>query len=157
MPAVSTRLRTFLEERKVPFEVVHHRLDFTAQEAAADTRTHGREFAKSVVLRMDGRFILVVLPAHHRVNLEKVRVALGGEEIRLASEKEMSAIFVDCEIGAEPPFGNLYELPVYASPAITEARHITFNAGTHEDVVRMDIKEFERLVRPIVIDFADRP
>lgn len=157
MTALCTRLRSYLDEEKAPYEVIHHRLDYTAQEAAADSHTPGREFAKTVVVRMDGRWIMVVLSAHHRVNLEKLRVGLGGTECRLASEKEMASIFTDCEVGAETPFGNLYDLPVYVSPAISEARHITFNAGTHEDVIRMRIEDFDRLVRPIVIDFSDRP
>lgn len=148
------RLKSALETNKISFEALKHRRDFTAQEAAEDTRTPGVEFAKTVFIRVDGEFAMAVLPAHHRVNLDELRRNINAREVRLATETEIRNICPDCEVGAEPPFGNLYNLPVFLSSWLTGDEYITFNAGTHEDAIRMKYQDYVDMVRPRVIDFS---
>ncbi|MDZ7290702.1 MAG: YbaK/EbsC family protein [candidate division KSB1 bacterium] len=148
------KLTSYLDERKIPYEIIHHKRDFTAQRTAADTHTPGKAFAKTVILVVDGKFGMFVLPAMLKIDLEKVKHELGAKEVRLATESEFSGICTNCEVGAMPPFGTLYNLPVYVSPLITEDQLITFNAGTHEDVVRMRYNDYEKLVQPVVMNFT---
>jgi Ala-tRNA(Pro) deacylase len=152
----TNRLLELLDDAAVEYEVIPHRPDFTAQRTAADTHTPGRQFAKTVVLEADGSYALAVLPAHHRVHFARLRELLGTE-INLASEQKVAELFPDCEVGAEPPFGNLYGLPVYVSPELAHDRYITFNGGTHHEAVRMRYADFERLVRPTILDFSWAP
>lgn len=154
MATVSNRLTRFLEEQNISFEVIQHRRDYTAQEAAAHTHTPGREFAKTVILVVDGNFVVVALPAPAKVNFGKLKEVLGARDVRLASEPEMERICPDCEAGAVPPFGNLYKLPVYVSPSLAADERITFNAGCHETAIRIPYRDFERLVHPKVLDVA---
>lgn len=155
MSTLPRRLLSFLEEHAIDFETVHHRRDYTAQEAAAHTHTSGREFAKTVLIWIDNTYALAVLPAHHHVDLEQLRVALGAQEVKLATEAEMQELCPDCETGALPPFGNLYGLPVYVSTTLKAEDRITFNAGTHEDAIRMPYGDFTRLVQPQILDFSE--
>lgn len=151
MFAISTRLKTFLDDKGVRYEPMHHRSDFTAQETAADTHTPGHEFAKTVLLRVDERTIMVVLPANHRVDFAMIHEIFGAKHIRLCTEDEMRQLFPDCDLGAEPPFGNLYGIPVYLSDAMRTNAFLTFNAGSHEDVVRLRFHDYLRLAEPVVI------
>lgn len=151
------RVRRFLEEREIFFEMLHHRRDYTAQETAQDTHTPGREFAKAVVVCVDGDYLIAALPAHHHVDLEKLRRALSAKHARLATEEEMARLFPDCDVGAEPPFGILYGLPTYLAVALEDDEWITFNAGTHEEVIRMRFRDFERLVHARLIDLSKGP
>ncbi|MFQ5605851.1 MAG: aminoacyl-tRNA deacylase [bacterium] len=147
-------IRSYLDEHKIPFEVIHHRRDYTAQETAADTHTKGKEFAKTVILYVDNNYCMAVLPATYQLDLEKIKNVLKAKEVNLASEEEISGICADCEVGAMPPLGRLYDLPVYVSHHLAEDDMITFNAGTHEDVIRMKYREFAELVQPVVIDLT---
>jgi Ala-tRNA(Pro) deacylase len=148
------RLADLLDEKHLPYEKIHHDLDYTSQETAAHTRTPGRGFAKTVVVRIDDGFGLAVLPAHLRIDLERLRRWVSARSVRLATEEEMKQLFPDCEVGAEPPIGSLYDLPVYLSPLLALEETLTFNGGTHEDVVRMKTSDFTRLTRPSVIHFT---
>lgn len=151
----TNRLLAFLDEHHIPYELIHHRLDYTAQRTAADTHTRGRDFAKSVVLDLDGGFALAVVPAHRKIDFAKARDLLQTKVI-LASEEKIAELFPDCEIGAEPPLGNLYGLPVYVSPELADDEFITFNAGSHHEAVRMRYLDFEELVKPTVLDLTWR-
>jgi Ala-tRNA(Pro) deacylase len=154
MSELPKRLTSFLEERGVDYEVIHHRRDFTAQQTAADTHTPGREFAKAVFLCLDGDYAMAVLPAHRKIDLEAVRAMLGVKEARLATEDEIERLCPDCEVGAAPPLGNLYDLPVYMSEELTRDEQITFNAGTHEDAIRMLFQDYRELAQPRLIDLG---
>lgn len=154
MNAACDRLRSVLEDHRILHELLRHRPDYTAQETAQDTETRGRDFAKVVVVQVDGSPAMLLLPADHRVDFERLKKSLDAESVRMATEDEMRALFPDCEVGAEPPFGNLYGLPVFASTAFSRDQHITFNAGDHEDVIRMSFADFERLVEPKPLDFS---
>lgn len=154
MPAVSANLRSFLDQHQVTYEIIHHRRDYTAMETAADTHTPGREFAKTVLVWFDGTYAMVVLPAHHQIDFRKLRKALGATIVRLADEEEYSEICPDCEVGTAPPFGNLYDLPVYVSAALSASEQISFNGGTHGDVVRISYSDWQRLARPHAADIS---
>lgn len=147
-------LQTHLDAQRVPYEVIHHRQDFTAQETAAHTHTPGRMFAKTVILSVDHKYCMFVLPASDHIDFEKVRRTLNAREVRLADEYEIARVCPDCEPGAMPPFGNLYKLPLYVSHRLTEDHMITFNAGTHQEVMRMLYRDYDRLAHPIVTNFT---
>jgi Ala-tRNA(Pro) deacylase len=151
---IPKEITSYLDEHRVPYETIHHRRDFTAQETAADTHTKGKEFAKTIVLFIDDRYYLAVLPAHRQVSLSKIKDGLHAKNVALASEDEISSIFNNCETGAMPPLGELYNLPVYVDDEIHRDYQITFNAGTHEDVIRMLYKDYQALVHPKVMDIT---
>lgn len=169
MVAGINRLLSYLDEHQVHYDLIPHQQDFSAQKTAADTHTPGREFAKAVVLAVPARggrrgagmagreqHVLVIVPADRKVDFVRAGEHFGGR-VRLAEEHELVELFPDCEVGAEPPFGNLYDLPVYVSPEIADDQFITFNAGTHQDAVRMAYADFERLVKPTVLDLTWHP
>ena len=154
--SVAKRLKEYLEENKVPYTHCTHRLAYTAQEVAAAQHVPGREMAKTIVLKADGQFVLVVLPAMLKADLKALRSQLPYKRVELASENEFSALFPDSEVGAMVPFGNLYHLKVYADKSVAASPQMVFNAGTHVDTIRMAYKDFERLVQPQVVDAAIR-
>jgi Ala-tRNA(Pro) deacylase len=153
---MNTRLREFLEKEKAPYQREFHRIAYTAQEVAAEEHISGDMMAKTVVLKADDRFLLAVLPASTRTDLEKVKAALGAKDVRLASELEFTGLFPDCEVGAMPPFGNLYGVPVYADASLAKDEEIVFNAGTHQDTIRMKYADFARLAQPRILDLGRR-
>ena len=149
------RVTEYLDEHRVPYEVLHHEGDCTAQEAAADTHTPGRAFAKTVLIGMPRGHAMAVVPALCKLDLEKVRQGVGTRRLALADEPTMDQLCPDCEVGAEPPFGNLYGLPVYVDPTLTRDEYITFNGGTHQDAIRMKYSDYERLVHPAIMDMVE--
>ena len=151
------RLEAYLRENKVPFQIVHHPLAYTAQEVAAAEHVPGKMLAKVVMVFGDGKLAMLALPAPQRVDLSKAAAVLGAREVRLAHEQEFVAAFPDCEVGAMPPFGNLYDLPVYVDKALAEDEEIVFQAGTHTDTMTLKYADFERLAKPKVAEFAHGP
>jgi Ala-tRNA(Pro) deacylase len=145
---LNARLQKLLDESGVDYEIIHHREDFRARTTAASTNTPPEEFAKTVVLWIDDGYALAVLPATHYVATSRLARAIGADQVRLASEFEMQDLLPDCEVGAAPPFGSLFELPTYASALLAEDERITFNAGTHRDAVRMAWADYKRLAQP---------
>ena len=154
MPEISTRLEDFLKETGVHYELIHHRRDYVAQQAAIDTDTPPKEFAKTVFVRVDGRYAMAVMPASQFLSERKLCEALAADHMRLATEDEIEALCPDSAVGAAPPFGNLYGLEVYVSPALVEDDEITFNAGSHEHAMRMSYRDFDRLVHPQVVPMS---
>ncbi len=154
MTVIASRVRKLLEEAGIAYETIHHVEDFTAQETAHHTHTPGRALAKAVVVRVDGQHVMAVLPAHHVVDTERLAAALGHRQVTLASEEEIAKLCPDCEVGAVPPFGNLYGLRVVASPSLAENERITVVAGGHSDVIRIAYRDFEALVKPEHVDFS---
>jgi Ala-tRNA(Pro) deacylase len=150
------KLEEYLRENEVPFEVQHHPRAITAQEVAATEHVPGRMLAKVVMVVVDGQMMMLSLPAPYQVDLEKVGKVLGAEETRLADEEEFESTFPDCEVGAMPPFGNLYDLPVYVEEALAEDETIFFRAGTHTDTMSVRYADYEQLVEPTVAEFAHR-
>jgi Ala-tRNA(Pro) deacylase len=150
------RLEEYLRENGVPFEVQHHPRAITAQEVAATEHVPGKMLAKVVMVLVDGEMVMLSLPAPYQVDLEKVGKVLGAEVARLADEEEFESTFPDCEVGAMPPFGNLYDLPVYVEEALAEDETIFFRAGTHTDTMSVRYADYEQLVEPTVAEFAHR-
>ncbi len=152
MPA--RKLKEFLDKERIKYVSITHSAAFTAQEIAAAAHVPGRILAKTVIVNIDGRPAMAVLPADKRIVLEDLRGAAGAQEIRFATEDEFKALFPDCEIGAMPPFGNLYGLDVYVAEPLTEEDQIAFNAGTHTELIKLAYRDFERLVKPKVASFT---
>ena len=150
------RLENYLHENGVFFEVQHHPRVVTAQEVAATEHIPGKMLAKTVMVLADDEMAMLALPAPYEVDLEKVGEALEAREVRLAEEEEFENAFPDCEVGAMPPFGNLYELPVYVEEALAEDETIFFRAGTHTETMSLRYADFEQLVQPSVAEFARR-
>jgi Ala-tRNA(Pro) deacylase len=152
MPILA-KLKEFLKAQGVGYEVRTHRPAFTAQEVAAAEHVPGREMAKVVIVRDGGETLMAVLPAPHQVDLDRLGKAAGQPGLRLATEQELADLFPGCDPGAMPPFGNLYGIPVWVDESLTGDREIVFNAGNHEQTVRMAYGDFARLVQPKVAFF----
>jgi Ala-tRNA(Pro) deacylase len=150
------RLENYLRENQVRFEEHHHPRAVSAQEVAASEHVPGRMLAKTVMVLADGEMVMLALPAPYQVDLEKAAAALGVDEARLAEEEEFEDSFPDCEVGAMPPFGNLYGVPVYVEKTLAEDETIVFRSGTHTETMSVTYTDFERLVEPIVVQFALR-
>lgn len=150
------KLLEYLENSHIEFDRVEHPHAYAAQDVAYKAGIPGSMFAKTVLVKLDGLMGMAVLPAENKINFNLLREAAGAETISLALEEEFESRFPDCELGAMPPFGNLYKLPVYVAGSLTEAKTISFNAGTHTEVITMAYQDFERLVRPQVARFTFR-
>jgi Ala-tRNA(Pro) deacylase len=151
------QLEEYLCNNNVMYQVQHHPQAFTAQSIAECEHISGKKVAKSVVVIADGKETLLVLPATNRVDLERVRTCLGAQGVRLAREGEFQSSFPGCEVGAMPPFGNLYNLPVLVEKSLTTQDIIVFPCGTHTETMSIKYTDFERLVHPQVGEFALRP
>ncbi len=147
------RLEAYLRENQVPFQTQHHPTAFTAQAVAQSEHIPGRFLVKVVMVVADGELTMLALPATNRVDVAHVAVLLDAQSVHLADETGFAATFPDCEVGAMPPFGNLYGVPVYVDKALVEDETIFFQAGTHTDTISMKYADFARLVRPTVADF----
>jgi len=145
-----SKLRGFLDSHNVKYLVISHSLAYTAQGVAALAHVSGRKLAKTVIVRIDGLLAMAVIPASFHVDVDRLRVLSGAQVVELATECEFKDAFPDCETGAMPPFGNLYDMVVYADASLAENEEITFSAGTHRELVRMHWQDLERLVNPIV-------
>ena len=144
----SERLKKFLDDNGVKYEMLRHGEAYTAQEIAAAMHVRGRNLVKVVILKTEKGYIMVALAADRVVDIAALRADLGFRFAALATESEFKMIFPDCEAGAMPPFGNLYGVPVFADRKLAEDRYIVFQAGTHYEAIRMSYRDFERLVRP---------
>jgi Ala-tRNA(Pro) deacylase len=144
------RLETYFRENDVSFETATHSEAYTAQEVAAALHVSGHQLAKVVMLWAGDELTMTVVPASARVDLRQAADVLGADKVRLAREAEFGERFDDCKLGAMPPFGNLYDLPVVVDPALAEYDHIVFSAGTYTDSMKVAYDDFERLVQPKV-------
>jgi Ala-tRNA(Pro) deacylase len=148
------KLRVFLDENHAEYTHTVHSIAYTAREVALAEHLPAREVAKTVVVHGDNGYHMLVLPASKLVDFQEVRIALGLSHARMVPETELNRLFPDCELGAMPPVGNLYGMPVYLDSMLAAEDAITFNAGTHRDVVHMRIAEFRRLIRPTIVSLA---
>jgi len=149
------KLKEALDEAKITYEVYNHALAYTAQEIAAKQHFPGKEMAKVVMLDVDGTLVMAVIPGTQKISLDIVRVRLGANKARLATEEEFIARFPNCEIGAMPPFGNLFGLKVYVDPALEQDENIYFNAGNHVQTVRLKYADYACLVKPQVVRLVE--
>jgi Ala-tRNA(Pro) deacylase len=150
------RLEEYLREQGVGYQLQHHPPAYTARGVAASEHVPGQEVAKTVIVIANGRTVMVVLPASYHVQLSKLASALQMSEARLANEAEFGPKFPDCEVGAMPPFGQLYGVEVYVDRTLAEDQSIVFQAGTHTDTMRIQYADFARLVHPTMVDISRR-
>src|SRR5947199_10802860 len=149
------KLKAYLDSQKIKYVTISHSPAYTAMEIAQSTHIPGRELAKSVMIKLDGRMAMAVLPSTRKVDLNLLRESVSAQEAKLATEAEFRSLFPDCETGAMPPFGNLYDLEVYVSPRLAEDDQIAFNAGSHTEVMKLAYKDFERLAKPRLVRMTD--
>lgn len=148
------QFKEYLDREGVRYVTLHHSPAYTAQEIAASAHVPGKEMAKTVIVKLDGKMVMAVLPASYRVVPEMLREATGAHVVELADEREFVYLFPGCERGAMPPFGNLYGLDVYVADSLADDEEIAFNAGSFTQLVRMSYQDYARLVRPNVLRFA---
>lgn len=153
MSSIPTRLIEFLNEQKVRYQVIHHPEAFTAQELAAIEHVKGQYHAKVVIALAGSAPLMLVLPASHRVDLDKLAKAIGRPAV-VATENQFKTLFPDCAVGTMPPFGHLYGLATHVDRALTGDEFIVFEAGTHSDAIKLSYADFSRLARAAVADFA---
>lgn len=144
------KLREFLDREQVKYVVISHSPAYTAQEVAASAHVRGIEMAKTVMITLNGKMAMAVVPASRKVGFDLLRETAHAEDVQLASEQAFRDMFPGCEVGAMPPFGNLYDMDVYVSKLLSQDKEIVFNSGSHTELIRMSYADFERLVKPTV-------
>ena len=148
------KLKAFLDDNHIEYIVISHSQAFTAQKIAASAHIKGRDLAKTVMIKIDGKMAMVVLPASRSVDFNFLKEVLGRKNIIMATESEFKDLFPSCETGAMPPFGNLYQMDVFVDQSLAGDHEISFNAGSHTELVKMQYSDYERLVNPILISFS---
>jgi len=148
------KLKDYLDSHEIKYVTITHSPVYTAQEIAASAHIPGKELAKTLIVKIDGKMAMAVLPASYRVDFDLFKGAAGASSVELASEAEFENMFPGCEVGAMPPFGNLYGIHVFVAESLAEDAEIAFNAGSHSELIRLSYKDFERLVKPKTIRFS---
>jgi Ala-tRNA(Pro) deacylase len=151
------KIKSFLDSNHVKYVTISHSPAYTAQEVAASAHIPGRELAKTVMVKLDGRMAMAVLPASSQIDLDRLRDVSGAGNVELAAEDEFGSLFPNCDVGAMPPFGNLYKMEVFADEQLADDEHIAFCAGSHTELVQLDWADYDRLVEPHVVSFAMSP
>jgi len=150
------KLKEFLDHHQVKYVTISHSPAITAQEIAASAHIPGKELAKTVMVKIDGKMAMAVVPASHQVDFDRLEAATGASQAELATEQDFRDAFPGCELGAMPPFGNLYDMPVIVSQTLSADREIAFNAGSHTELIRLAYADFQRLVQPKVVKLSNR-
>ena len=148
------KLKAYLDEARVKYVTISHSMAFTSQDIAASAHVSGKEFAKTVMIKINGQMAMAVLPASFHIDFDTLRRIFGTKFVTLATEAEFKDRFPDCELGAMPPFGNLYGMEVYVADAMTKNDEIAFNAGSHTELIRLNYTDYDRLVQPHVLRFS---
>jgi Ala-tRNA(Pro) deacylase len=148
------KLEKYFHDHGVGFQAMTHPTAYTAQEVAAAQKVKGKQVAKVVMVLADAQAVMLVMPASYRIDLTKLKAALNVKDARLAREEEFANLFPDCDTGAMPPFGNMYNVPVYVDRSLTEDPEIVFQAGSHRDTMKIAYSDYARLAQPVVADFA---
>lgn len=150
------KLKSMLDESQVKYVTINHSKAYTAQEIAASAHIKGDEFAKTVILKIDGKMAMAVLPASYTIDFLELDQLGLGERVRLANEMEFKDKFPECEVGAMPPFGNLWDMPVYTAESLMKDVEIAFNSGTHKEVIKMKTEDYVKLVQPQTLRFSKK-
>jgi Ala-tRNA(Pro) deacylase len=148
------QLLEYLEKTGIKFESREHKPTFSAQQMAAVEHEPGKFVVKPVIVKVDGKYVMCVLAACYKVDLGALKMQLGAKSVELAEEGEMGRIFGNCELGAEPPMGNLYDIPTIMDKALDGDDHIVFQAGSHDKAVVMKMEDYRKLVKPKVLEFS---
>ena len=151
------KLLQFLDENNVKYITIRHSSAFTAQEIAAKAHISGKELAKTVMIKILGKMAMAVLPASFIIDFDSLKKIFGTNNVFLATENEFKNLFPDCELGAMPPFGNLYGMEVYVAETLAQDKEISFNAGSHVELIKLSYKDYERLVKPRIFKFSWKP
>ena len=151
------QISDFLDANHIRYVVITHSPAYTAQGIAALAHIPGKEMAKTVILRVQDKHVMAVLPASQHVDIRALRTALGTPEVHIARESEFEQLFPGCELGAMPPFGNLYGMPVYCETSLRQDKRIAFNAGSHRELIQMDLDDYLHLVSPRILTFGIIP
>lgn len=151
---MSPTLKNYLDENQVPYEVTAHPEAYTSQEIAATLHKTGKRLGKVVMVKAGDRLVMCVLPAHELIDIGRLETILGSKQVRLATEEEFKNIFPDCDVGAMPPFGNLYHVPVYLDERLAQYDKFYFEAGSHTEIITMSMDDYRRLVSPQVALFG---
>ena len=149
-----SRLEKFLNLEHINYKRIVHSRAYTAQKTAAYSHISGNEIAKTVIVKLDGKMCMVVLPASFQVDLKELQRATSAKNVRLATESEFKDAFTDCEVGAQPPFGNLYNMEVFVAEKLTGDTTIAFNACNHAELIQMTYKDYQRLVHPTILKLS---
>ena len=149
-----TALTEYLDQNNIPYTVITHSPAYTAQGIAGLTHISGKELAKTVIVNLDRKLVMAVLPANYHVDLAALKRAMKARTVALASEEDFRNRFDGCETGAMPPFGNLFGVPVFADENLAQDKEIAFNAGTHRELIRMAWDDYKRLAEPMILRFA---
>lgn len=148
------KLKAFLDTQNIKYVCISHSKAYTALEVAASAHISGKELAKTVIIRVNGKMAMAVLPATQRVNFGLLKSVTGTGDVKMTTEQEFKDRFPECEVGAMPPFGNLYDMEVFVEHTLAEDEEIAFNAGSHTEVIKLAYKDFESLVHPKVLVFS---
>lgn len=149
-----SKVKKYLDSNNIKYVIVEHSPAYTAQEIAGRAHISGKMLAKTVMIKVDGKMAMAVLPASFKISFDHLKEALGMEKVRLAYEQEFMDKFPDCEVGAMPPFGNLYGIDVYVAESLVQDKEIAFNACSHSELIKMNYKDFEKLVKPKILKFS---
>lgn len=152
MPA--KKLKDFLDSHNIRYITISHSRAFTAEETAVSAHIPRKELAKTVMVKIDRKMAMTILPASDKLDLDLLKKETGAKQVEIAEEKEFKGLFPDCEVGAMPPFGNLYGMDVFVAKSLTEDREIAFNAGSRRELVRLAYQDFEQLVQPRVVKIS---
>ena len=150
-----TKLKELLDKNKIKYVSIRHSTAYTAQEIAASAHVKGRNMAKTVIVKMDGKIAMAVLPAKYQIDLESLKNSCKASSVELAREEEFSHLFPGCETGAMPPFGNIYGIPLYADETMKKDEEIDFNACSHTELIQIRYKDFEKLAKPKFCRFSE--
>ena len=150
------KLEKFLDNNNIKYVTISHSAAYTAQEVAASAHIPGKQLAKTVMVKLNGEMAMAVLPASHKVDFDLLKEAIGASKVELASEEEFKDKFPECEVGAMPPFGNLFGIEVFVTESLAEDEEIAFNSGSHTELIRMSYKDFEALVKPRIVKFSSK-
>ena len=148
------KLKDYLDDNNIKYVVISHSSAFTALEVAASAHLPGKELAKTVMVKIDDKMTMVVLPSSYKIDFDLLKNVTNAKQIELATEDEFTSLFPNCAVGTMPPFGNLYNMEVYVAETLTKTEEIAFAAGSHSELVKLAYKDFERLVKPIVTQFS---
>ena len=151
------KIADFLDANRIRYVVITHSPAYTAQGIAALAHIPGKQMAKTVIIRVKGKFMMTVLPASQHVDLRALRAVLSTSDVHIAQESEFETLFPGCELGAMPPFGNLFDMPIYCETSLRDDRQIAFNAGTHRELIQMDFDDYLHLVKPRIATFGAIP
>jgi len=150
------KLKDYLDSNNIKYVTIRHSSAYTAQEIAASARIPGKIMAKTVMVKIDGSMAMAVLPASYVIDFDMLKKVTGAQRIELAHEQEFKDLFPSCEVGAMPPFGNLWGMDVYVAESLAEDDDIAFSAGTHTELIMMGYEDFHRCVEPSIMRFTHK-